>query len=873
MASLEAAIDKTPIIDNHAHPLLKSQYLGKYPLLSIATEAHGDALDDSRFSLAHIRATKQLAEMLGCDATWEAVESAIQKQRAKDGNAWTKRCMKGIETLLLDDGLDGGNEVHGYAEHDRFVPSKCKRIVRIEAVATQIIQSHIASDFATRSYREKSGLPLVLDNIVEEFQKEIGRSIADPEVVGFKSIICYRGGLDIPRMENVSEQDAYAELQGIIEAYVVEKTHFKRLQHLSLNHLLVHTTARLIKDSKSLHKKPIQFHTGLGDNDITLAKSSPSHLQNFIKEYSTVPIVILHASYPWTREAGYLAAMYKNVYADIGEVFPFVSRHGQEAIVRQILELCPWPKILWSTDGHWFPETYILATTQIRSVLKTVLRDLVHKKQLSESQAVQLVQDILFTNSKKLYNLQLDTTLPSTSQLAPATTLPGTAWPPEVVLEKLQHLDCKWLRIYWHDYTSSARCRLIPMKRVLSTLEKGKPVTQSTTKAGLGLLPMDMMIPEITATGAYMNYPDWSSLKLGPAPGHVSVYCEFREQDGSDVDLCPRTLLRKTLERAAEHGLSFLMGFELEFVLMERNPDRDSPDQYVTMRNDGHAWAQARAMADMGREGSVTTMLDEVADLLDQAGIDMEQMHPENAPGQYEIVLPAMPPMEACDALLHTRQIIEATAARHNYRMTLHPKPFTMACGSASHVHMSVSSPGGNTPEVYESFYAGIMNHYRALIAFTYPHPTSYERMVDSFWAGGRWVSWGTQNKEAPLRKCEDGHWELKTIDGIANPFFAISAILSAGTHGILQKEPLKWGDCDIDPAKLTPEKRKKLGIDTMFPADLKEALAALKEDKVMVELLGSQFVERYVNVKNAEMRLLDPMTDEERRRWVLERY
>jgi predicted TIM-barrel fold metal-dependent hydrolase len=60
------------------------------------------------------------------------------------------------------------------------------------------------------------------------------------------------------------------------------------------------------------------------------------------------------------------------VYADIGEVFPFVSREGQEKVVREILELCPTEKILWSTDGHWFPETYLLAVLQVREALEVV---------------------------------------------------------------------------------------------------------------------------------------------------------------------------------------------------------------------------------------------------------------------------------------------------------------------------------------------------------------------------------------------------------------------------------------------------------------------------------------------------------------------
>jgi predicted TIM-barrel fold metal-dependent hydrolase len=95
-------------------------------------------------------------------------------------------------------------------------------------------------------------------------------------------------------------------------------------------------------------------------------------MQDFIRNYAQVPIVLLHASYPWTKEAAFLATVYDNVYADIGEIFPFLSRDGQETALREILELCPTEKILWSTDGHRFPERYLLAVVQIREALEAV---------------------------------------------------------------------------------------------------------------------------------------------------------------------------------------------------------------------------------------------------------------------------------------------------------------------------------------------------------------------------------------------------------------------------------------------------------------------------------------------------------------------
>ncbi|KAI0885885.1 glutamine synthetase/guanido kinase [Annulohypoxylon maeteangense] len=865
---LNAAIDNTPLIDNHAHPLLKYGAVTNHPLLSIASDAHGAALEDSKFSLPHVRAVKQLARALNCKETWEAVEAAIERKRNESPDAWVKFCLEDIETILIDDGLDRPNLSESYSWHDKFTKSRCKRIVRIETVMADVI-AHFLQLGSDIIFKDS-----FMGHVLDKYTLEIQKALDDPDVVGFKSIICYRRGLDIPPEIQIKTEDAKIALRGIIsgglrDAYGDGFSLVKRLEHSPLNDLVVHTAAKLIRDASG-HKKPLQFHTGLGDNDITLTKSSPSHLQNFIREYPTVPIVLLHAGYPWTKETAYLATMYPNVYADIGEVFPCVSRQGQEAVVKEMLEVCPWTKILCSTDGHGFPEMYMIAVNQIRSVLESILGALVRNDQIDEKQAVQIVQAVLFSNSKKLYNLQTVSILPNLAQLETVSRTKQTS--NQSIVQRLQSLKAKYLRIYWHDYTSTSKCRTLPIRQVYKTLSSGKPVTLSITKAGLGLLQTDAMIPQVNASGAFTVQVDWSSLKPGPAAGHVSVYGDFTEQDGTPASVCPRTTLRTTLSKAGELGLTFLLGFEVEFVVLDRvqPADFNGMDKYDTRRSNGHSWSTARVLSDWGREGSFNTASEEMMDALDAAGISFEQFHPESAPGQYELVLAPLPPLEACDSLLHARQILESVAARHDFRITLHPKPFSTACGSGSHVHMSISSPGGDRPAVYEPFYAGILGHFRAITAFVNPSPASYERMIDSYWAGGRWITWGTQNKEAPLRKVEGSHWELKVMDGMANPYLAIAALLSAGTHGFRRKSPLTWGDCLGDPAKMDEREKRKLGITTLFPGNLREALDALKQDGLG---LNPDVVTRYINIKHAELEMLEKMKPDRRRMWLMERY
>ncbi|KAI0158311.1 hypothetical protein GGR57DRAFT_43208 [Xylariaceae sp. FL1272] len=435
------------------------------------------------------------------------------------------------------------------------------------------------------------------------------------------------------------------------------------------------------------------------------------------------------------------------------------------------------------------------------------------------------------------------------------------------VIGKLRALHARYLRIYWHDYTSSAKCRVVPIARVYASLAESDDYRISITKASLGLLPNDFTIPGVTGTGSYFLGVDWASLKKGPALGHVSCYAFFLDENSNEVALCPRTILSNALSNASASNLHFLVGFEMEFTVLERTGD--PKDKYRMLSHDGHAWSMARALATWGAEGSFNSAADEMLSGLEAAGIEVEQFHPEGVPGQYEIVLPPLPPLEACDTLLHTRQIVESAAARAGFRVTLHPRPFVSAIGNGSHAHISITSKNGDDPEVYERFYGGVLKHFRAIFAFTNCNPTSYERMVDSLWAGGRWITWGTQNKETPLRKVSDSHWEVKVLDGIANPYLAIAALIVAGTHGA----ELTWKDCEVDPAKLDEEERKALGISERFPSKLEEALHALEDDDVMISLLGREVVERYVGVKEGELALLSPMSDKDRRMWVMERY
>ena len=420
MEELRKTVRTCPIIDNHAHNLLRPHQLKHHNLLTITTEAEGAALEDAPKSLAHLRASRQLCRLyeLPLGAEWDTILNKRKELLDRDADALVERCLEGTHTILIDDGLGDNSTVEPYSWHNKYTTSPCKRIVRIEAIAAEILSSlHQQGRLPVGvAIADEEACSVAWVTFLNTFEESIAVALANSEVAGFKSVICYRTGLDVQlgRDKDVTE----AGLASFRRHYLpnCSAKNF-RVAQKAMNDALVISVCKLIDSSYRTNRftKPFQFHTGLGDNDMSLLGANPACLQPLIAAYPHVPIVLLHSSYPFTRESGYLASVYKNAYLDIGEVFPMISRDGQEQVVRQAMELAPISKILWSTDGHYFPETYWLANVQGRDALEKVLCEYVVAKDLTLKQAVDAARDILFRNSNALYDLRLS--LPGSESL------------------------------------------------------------------------------------------------------------------------------------------------------------------------------------------------------------------------------------------------------------------------------------------------------------------------------------------------------------------------------------------------------------------------------------------------------------------------
>ena len=246
---------------------------------------------------------------------------------------------------------------------------------------------------------------------------------------------------------------------------------------------------------------------------------------------------------------------------------------------------------------------------------------------LNVAQAIKVVEDIFFNTSNKLYNLQLPLTKFQNKQ----SNLGNNPTELKILNNLLKDRpDIKFIRLQYVDYTATPRLRIIPVKRALKVLSgqafgKGPGLEVGITKASLGHLQNHALVSGVDGTGEYALKAIFSSLRAGPTDQFASVQGEFRNGRDEEAVLCPRSILRRAVNRAKSSGLALLVGFEIEIIFLARLKN----DTYIEARyapnpsSSGHAWSSAKPIQ------SHSKMLVEISESLARAGIDLEQWHAE----------------------------------------------------------------------------------------------------------------------------------------------------------------------------------------------------------------------------------------------------
>jgi glutamine synthetase len=336
---------------------------------------------------------------------------------------------------------------------------------------------------------------------------------------------------------------------------------------------------------------------------------------------------------------------------------------------------------------------------------------------------------------------------------------------------------------------------------------------------------------------------------LAWAPG------SFFYQNGNPVPACTRGTLGRVERRLAKAGLSARVGHEIEFLLVDPAGNRLP----------GELWAQYGLAGVLEHEGFVRDVIAAMA----EAGVGVEQFHPEYGVNQFEISLSPQSPVAAADQLVLARILISRVARRYGVRVSLSPKPFAGSVGAGAHQHFSLRRnkkplfSGGRGEQ-------GLTNDGAAAIAGVVSALAEAQltlcgsivsglRMQPGSWAGS-YTCWGTENREAAVRfipasqgNPRGAHAEVKIVDPSVNPYLATAAILGLALDGIENKAVLP-PEITVDPLSLTESELRAAGA-VQLSGHQGDAIEAMDRSQRMRTILGDPVVDALVAVRSYEQK------------------
>jgi predicted TIM-barrel fold metal-dependent hydrolase len=146
-------------------------------------------------------------------------------------------------------------------------------------------------------------------------------------------------------------------------------------------------------------------HAGFGDTDLTLHRANPTLLTEVIRTFRDmgVDVVFLHC-YPYHREAAYLAAVFPNVYLDLGSILHYTGA-SSGSIVAETMELTPFTRHLYSSDAFGVAEFYYLGAFLFRRGMRAVLDEWISRDDCSTAEADRIADLAAAGNARRIYTL------------------------------------------------------------------------------------------------------------------------------------------------------------------------------------------------------------------------------------------------------------------------------------------------------------------------------------------------------------------------------------------------------------------------------------------------------------------------------------
>jgi len=372
-----------PAIDVHAHPYVANErpytpeeFVRKLSLAVVPARipAHRVSMSKEPFPGSNMWVQiliQRLARYFSCAPILETVVEQ-RNAHAADFQAYTR-------ALFRDANISGVVTDFGYPtptlrqqEYAALCGTRIWEVYRIESVMVRLRQEcDCFSDFR------------------EAYRADLADALKREEIVGLKSIIAYRSGLEIMPFDERAAADAFPAFLSD------ERATAKALRDYCLHIAMEECT----KADKVMH-----IHTGIGDGDVILPKASPGFLLDLLRDktYLNTKVHLVHGGYPWVEEAAYLTSVLPNVYMDLSLQNPF-SGHGVKRILSQVFEFAPFDKVMYGSDAFTVPEMNWLGVHLFKECFEQVLNDWVKADYMDAETARVIGEMVLHRNFERVY--------------------------------------------------------------------------------------------------------------------------------------------------------------------------------------------------------------------------------------------------------------------------------------------------------------------------------------------------------------------------------------------------------------------------------------------------------------------------------------
>ena len=370
-------VNQLSLLDHHVHGVFKSDpTVEQFSNMITESDRQPKSLELAMNSQIGFATRKWCSPLLDLPAHTDP-QTYFDRRIKLGAKEVNRRLLKasGISYSLIETGYRG-DEIHGPDAMAELAENKVDQIIRLETTAEKLLDAG--------------------GTTAESFISDFAQTLRDATAgaVGLKSIVAYRYGLHFEPSAPTKREVEVAIAPVLKQVAAGQPARIN--DPVLLRHLIY---AGLELDL------PIQFHIGFGDPDLFLHLCDPLLMTNFTKQAESrkIPIMLLH-TYPFHRNAGYLAQMFDNVYLDVGLAINYTGARSQ-AVIAESLELAPFHKILFSSDAWGLPELTYLGAKLFRNGFGQILDQWVSQDLWNLADAKKVAKAIGYDNAYAAYNL------------------------------------------------------------------------------------------------------------------------------------------------------------------------------------------------------------------------------------------------------------------------------------------------------------------------------------------------------------------------------------------------------------------------------------------------------------------------------------